>query len=478
MQAPSAPTGLTASAVSSSQIDLTWTASTDNGGVTQYKIYRNGSLLTILTGAPPTTSFFDTGLALVTSYSYTVAACDAAGNCSAQSTAAPATTQTLPNFGLTVTNVGGGTVSSSPAGISCGTSCSAPFSQGTVVTLTASPSAGFSLTSWSGSCTGTGVCTVTIDAAKNVTATFADTQAPSVPTGLTASAVSTLQINVTWSASTDNVGLSAYQVFRGGVFRATVNASTLGFSDTGLTASTPYSYTVAACDAAGNCSGQSNSASATPGELVYTPNLVSGFNLIGNSLNITIDVAATFGNQTAQVTGITSNIVSIWKWNAVHGRWAFHSPQLTVSGIITFAVSKGYEVLATINPGEGYWVNAVTQMTLPAQTGTGYNWSGFSYSALPSGFNLISHANTVTPSQFNILMSVTPPSPGAIPTDNFLTLWAWDAAAGNWYFYSPLLEASGGLAAVKSYADSKFYRHFQDFNKTLGIGVGFWVNKP
>ncbi|MBI3042930.1 MAG: hypothetical protein HYY78_08910 [Betaproteobacteria bacterium] len=75
-------------------------------------------------------------------------------------------------------------------------------------------------------------------------------------------------------------------------------------------------------------------------------------------------------------------------------------------------------------------------------------------------------------------MSETPPSPGVIPTDNFVSLWAWDALAGTWYFYSPLLEASGGLPAVKAYADSHFYRHFQDYNKTLGIGTGFWVNKP
>jgi hypothetical protein len=75
-------------------------------------------------------------------------------------------------------------------------------------------------------------------------------------------------------------------------------------------------------------------------------------------------------------------------------------------------------------------------------------------------------------------MSQVPPAPGTIPTDNLLTLWAWDAAAGNWYFYSPLLEASGGLAAVKAYADGKSYLHFQDYGKTLGIGTGFWVNRP
>ncbi len=208
------------------------------------------------------------------------------------------------------------------------------------------------------------------------------------------------------------------------------------------------------------------------------PVLEPNWNLLGNSLDTPINVAARFGNQDAPVAGVTENVTSVWKWNAVDGRWAFYSPQLTAATIVSFAASKGYEVLATINPGEGYWVNAILAMRLPAQAGADYDWNGFGFAALPPGFSLIAHATTVTPSQFNYGVSVPPPAQGTIPTGNFLSLWAWDAAAGNWYFYSPLLESSGGLAAVKSYADSKFYRHFQDYNKTLGLGVGFWVNRP
>jgi hypothetical protein len=208
----------------------------------------------------------------------------------------------------------------------------------------------------------------------------------------------------------------------------------------------------------------------------FTASLEQGFNLISNSLNLTVNVPGTFGNQDAPVAGVTENVVSVWKWNAVDGRWAFYSPQLTAAGIATFASSKGYDVMAAIDPGEGYWVNSIAPITLPAQTGTEFNWDEASFAALPSGFNLITHAATVTPSQFNL--DVTPGTPAGVPTGNFLTLWAWDAAAGNWYFYSPLLESSGGLAAVKAYADGKSYLHFQDYGKTLGIGTGFWVNRP
>jgi len=87
-QAPSVPTNLTATAVSSSEIDLQWTASTDNVGVAGYNVYRGGALV----ASPAGTSFADTGLAASTTFSYTVKARDAAGNLSAASGAASATT--------------------------------------------------------------------------------------------------------------------------------------------------------------------------------------------------------------------------------------------------------------------------------------------------------------------------------------------------------------------------------------------------
>ncbi len=88
-----------------------------------------------------------------------------------------------------------------------------------------------------------------------------DTTPPSTPTNLAATAVSSSQINLSWTASTDNVGVTGYKIFRGGVQVGT--ATTNSYSDTGLSPSTSYSYTVSAFDAAGNNSGNSNTASAT-----------------------------------------------------------------------------------------------------------------------------------------------------------------------------------------------------------------------
>src|SRR5207302_1797004 len=88
-----------------------------------------------------------------------------------------------------------------------------------------------------------------------------DTTLPSTPTGLTGAAAGSTGANLAWSASTDNVGVTGYIVRRNGVQVAT--PATTSFADTGLSAATTYSYTVAARDAAGNISPNSTSVSVT-----------------------------------------------------------------------------------------------------------------------------------------------------------------------------------------------------------------------
>src|SRR5205807_4463479 len=89
----------------------------------------------------------------------------------------------------------------------------------------------------------------------------ADTTPPTVPTGLTATAISSSQINLSWTASTDNVGVTGYNIFRGVVKIGTTPSTS--YQDAGLNASTSHSYNVSAFDAAGNTSAQSAGASAT-----------------------------------------------------------------------------------------------------------------------------------------------------------------------------------------------------------------------
>src|SRR5438132_6707130 len=177
---PSMPTGLTGMSAGPATANFSWSASTDNVGVTAYILLRNG----VQVAMPATTSFADTGLSAATTYSYTVAARDAAGNISPNSTSVSVTTASV---------------------------------------------------------------------------SVADTTPPTTPIGLTAAAAGSTGANLSWSASTDNVGVTGYIVRRNGIQVAT--PATTSFADTGLSTATTYSYTVAARDAAGNISPNSASVS-------------------------------------------------------------------------------------------------------------------------------------------------------------------------------------------------------------------------
>jgi hypothetical protein len=194
----------------------------------------------------------------------------------------------LPQFPLTVfaTGTGAGTVSSMPTGIDCGTNCSANFVGGSSILLTATPAAGSLFTGWSGGgCAGTGTCTVTLVTSTLVTATFtlaaADTTPPSAPAGLTATAASASQINLSWTASTDNVAVTGYRVERCQVagcatfaLIAILTGTTTTFADNGLLAGTSYGYRVRATDLAGNLSAFSNTSSATTPSV---PGMLAGY---------------------------------------------------------------------------------------------------------------------------------------------------------------------------------------------------------
>ena len=260
---PSVPTNLTATAVSSSQIKLSWTASTDSLGVVAgYRIYRGG----VQVGTASTTYYLDSGLAPATTYTYTVAAYDNAGNVSAQSAPASATT-----MGTGVQTPSISLFSTTPAAIVAGQSSTLAWS------VSGIPAPTLSISNGPGSVTGqTSVSvspgtttTYTLTAANsagsvsaNATVTVSpDTTPPSAPANLTATAMSAAAIGLSWTASTDPVGVAGYRVYRNGVQVGT--PATTSYTDAGLMPSTTYTYTVAAYDTAGNISAQSTPAAAT-----------------------------------------------------------------------------------------------------------------------------------------------------------------------------------------------------------------------
>ncbi len=139
----------------------------------------------------------------------------------------------------------------------------------TPASQTSSPAASSTtVSSTTSSSTSTGTTSTAPTTTTTTTATStADTTPPSVPHNLSASVVSTSQINLSWSASSDTSGIVGYKIYRGGtqivVIAAsmTANSPPTTYSDTGLQASTAYTYTIAAYDAAGNVSSQSTPAS-------------------------------------------------------------------------------------------------------------------------------------------------------------------------------------------------------------------------
>ena len=249
------------------------------------------------------------------------------------------------------------------------------------------------------------------------------------------------------------------------------NFSLYGVSSVTLTA-TPNAGSVftgwgGACSGAGSCVVAMDAATSVTATFVSTitgpVNLLGGWNLMGNSWSQTVAVASAFGN--------TAVVTTVWKWDTPSGTWQFYTPSLASADLQTYAAGKGYGVLSVINPGEGYWVNAKVAGTVVVPTGITF--------ALPegnilTGWNLVATGNNLSPPAFNRSLSAVPPSPGVVPI-NLTTLWAWDNAQASWYFYAPSLDASNGLT---NYIASKGYLDFAAYNKTLGNGVGFWVNRP
>jgi chitodextrinase len=272
------PTNLAVTAVSAAQLDLAWSAATDNVGVPGYKIYRGGTLVTSATG----TAWQNTGLSAGTQYCYTVAAVDAAGNTSAQTSQVCANTRTLADAadnqpptiptGLTAT-----AISASQIGLTWSASSDNIGVTGYKVYRAGSEIVSSVITNYQngGLTPNTNYCyTVSAyDAAGNTSAqttqacvttqsgVITDSSAPSVPTNLAVTAISSTQINLSWTPSTDNVAVTGYTLYQSGVQLAT-NAAT-SYQNTGLTASTQYCYSVIAQDAAGNSSAQTAQLCAT-----------------------------------------------------------------------------------------------------------------------------------------------------------------------------------------------------------------------
>ena len=260
--APSTPTGLVTSAVGATSAILSWAPSTDNVSVTGYRLYRGLSQVGTASG----TTFTYSGLSCGTSYALGVAAVDGAGNVSGSATTNVTTTpcpdtsapSTPTGLAASAVDLSSATLSWTASSDNVAVTGYRIFRAGTQVGTTASTS--FTVT---GMLCGTSYTlgVAAVDAAGNVSATATtnvtttacpDTSAPSTPTGLATSAVGQTSATLSWSASSDNVGVVGYRLFRGGSQVGTASGTTFTYS--GLTCGTSYVLGVAAIDAAGNAS--------------------------------------------------------------------------------------------------------------------------------------------------------------------------------------------------------------------------------
>jgi len=276
--APAVPGGLGASGATTSSLNLSWSAVTPpaNCSVT-YSVFRGGSQVASgLTSTATTIS----GLSASTAYSFTVAAVDAAGS-SAQSSAitastlAAATCTAAPAVpgGLSASGATTSSLNLSWSAVTTPANCSVTYSvfrggsqvasgltstSTTISGLAASTSYSFTVAAVdaAGSSAQSSAITASTLAAATCTA------APAVPTGLAASGTTASSTNLSWSAVATPANCSVtYCVYRGGSQVASGLTST-STTISGLAASTAYTFTVAAVDAAGS-SAQSGSVAVT-----------------------------------------------------------------------------------------------------------------------------------------------------------------------------------------------------------------------
>ena len=291
---PSTPNNVTATANSPTSVTVNWSASSDTGGpgLGGYYILRNGTQVGSANSS--TTSYTDNSASGGTSYSYTVEAYDTADpvDVSAASSAAPVTTpNVLPSTptGLTTTS---NTYDSVGLHWSASTDSGGPGIAGYYVIrngVNITPS-GITTTSY----TDTTVSAATtysykveaydsastpdisaLSSADSVTTPSAPAATPpTAPTNLTATAASSSQINLSWTASTSSYGVTGYIVYSGsGTQLATV--STTSYGVTGLSASTGYSYYVKAYNSGGDSAASSTASATTQVQTGTTPPTVT-----------------------------------------------------------------------------------------------------------------------------------------------------------------------------------------------------------
>jgi len=277
--APTTPSNLRSTTVTSDQISLMWNAASDNVGVTRYRLYKNGSNTAFATTS--TQGYNDTGLTAEQSYQYRVSAVDAAGNESSRSAVLTVSTTAAPDSSAPTTpaNLRSTTVTHeqinlmwNAASDNLGVTGYRLYKDGSSTAFASTTTPGYNDTGLTAD-QSYQYRVSAVDAAGNESAlsssllvnTLAapDSTAPTTPSSLRSTTVTSEQINLMWNAASDNVGVTGYRLYKDGSSTAFASTTTPGYSDTGLTADQSYQYRVSAVDEAGNESPLSSAITVT-----------------------------------------------------------------------------------------------------------------------------------------------------------------------------------------------------------------------
>jgi fibronectin type 3 domain-containing protein len=284
--APTPPANLTASAASANSVKLAWTAPTNDPTVTGYRIKRDGVVIANVSG----TTYTDTNRVQGVSYLYSVRSVNSSNTVSepiSTTFALPDTTPPGAPGTLLATQTGARAVA-----LSWGAATDNVAVTGYAVRRNGSLLSNSSATSLTDTTVSDGFSyqyeVRAFDAAGNVglarTATLdlPDVSQPTAPSGLTAVQTSSSSATLSWQAATDNVAVAGYRITRNGALVSSVGPAARSLAQSGLTSGTPYSFSVAAFDAAGNV-GSPASTSITLQAPDTTPPSVPA-NLTGQSL--------------------------------------------------------------------------------------------------------------------------------------------------------------------------------------------------
>lgn len=209
---------------------------------------------------------------------------------------------------------------------------------------------------------------------------YGDTKLPSTPASLAAGTISATQVTLSWSASSDNVAVTGYQVFRNGYLAGTPTGTS--WTDTGLKPATAYSYTVNARDAAGNVSLSSNTvnASTSAGTLPATPAPTVSFSASPGAV-----VKGSFARLTWSTTNATSCTAS--------GGWSGTKPTKGSQWvpISATASSTTYTITCSGTGGTKAVSTTVNTVPLPWTSVTAVEWTETNkYTTVdPTGFTLV-----------------------------------------------------------------------------------------